>query len=97
MQVPHRAMVQARQIYVFAHAAQLGWFVEGARLAEAAMASLLRDFCARSGGQASLTFSTSSDCGIISPIRGAYAHAFVLFALAGWLNGEPQLLSLQTK
>jgi mannose/cellobiose epimerase-like protein (N-acyl-D-glucosamine 2-epimerase family) len=96
VEVPHRAMVQARQIYVFIHAAQLGWFIEGGRLAEAAMASLLRDFCARSGGQASLAFSIGTDGRIVSPIRDAYAHAFVLFAL-GWLhrlNGDRKLLFL---
>lgn len=96
VEVPHRAMVQARQIYVFAHAAQLGWFIEGGRLAEAAIVSLLRDFCARSGGQASLAFSIGTDGRIVAPIRDAYAHAFVLFAL-GWLhrlNGDRKLLSL---
>jgi mannose-6-phosphate isomerase len=96
VEAPHRAMVQARQIYVYSHAAQLGWFAEGGRLAEAAMASLLRDFCARSGRQASFAFSIETDGRVLSPIRDAYAHAFVLFALA-WLyrlNGERRLLSL---
>jgi mannose-6-phosphate isomerase len=82
--------------YVFAHAAQLGWFHEAGRLAEAAMASLVRDFCTRSSGQASVAFSTGSDGRIVSPTRDAYAHAFVLFAL-GWLhllNGDRRLLSL---
>jgi len=95
-EVPHRATVQARQIYVCAHAAQLGWFVEGAGLAEAAMASLLLDFCTRSDGRASFAFSIGSDGQIVSPIRDAYAHAFVLFALA-WsyrLNGDRRLLHL---
>ena len=36
--IPHRAMVQARQIYAYAHAARLGWFPAGAALAERAMA-----------------------------------------------------------
>jgi mannose/cellobiose epimerase-like protein (N-acyl-D-glucosamine 2-epimerase family) len=96
VEVPHRAMVQARQIYVFAHAAQLGWFVEGGRFAEGAMASLVRDFCERSGGQASFAFSINGDGRIASPARDTYAHAFVLFALA-WLyrlNGDRQLLSV---
>ena len=65
VEVPHRAMVQARQIYVFIHAAQLGWFTEGGRLAEAAMASLLRDFCTRSSGQASFAFSIGTDGRIV--------------------------------
>jgi D,D-heptose 1,7-bisphosphate phosphatase len=96
VEVPHRAMVQARQIYVFSHAAELGWFLGGESLAEAAMASLLRDFCMRSGRQASFAFSVGTDGRIVSPVRDAYAHAFVLFAL-GWLhrlNGDRKLLSL---
>lgn len=96
LEVPHRVMVQARQIYVFAHAAELGWFAEGGRLAEVGMASLLRDFGARSGGKASFAFSISGDGRIHSPIRDAYAHAFVLLAL-GWLhrlNRDPQLLAV---
>jgi mannose/cellobiose epimerase-like protein (N-acyl-D-glucosamine 2-epimerase family) len=94
--VAHRAMVQARQIYVFAHAVQLGWFAEGGRLAETAMASLARDFCARSGGHASFAFSIGSDGRVVSATRDAYAHAFVLLALARLyrLNGDRQLLFL---
>ena len=41
--VPHRAMVQARQIYVYSHAYLLGWHDRGAELAEQAMTSLRRD------------------------------------------------------
>lgn len=92
--VPHRSMVQARQIYVYAHAHQLGWFDDGGRLAEIAAASLLRDFGQASGGEASFAFSIDGRGGVASPVRDAYAHAFVLFALA-WLyrvNGDARLL-----
>lgn len=94
--VPHRAMVQARQIHVFAHAAELGWFPEGAALAETAMASLLRDFYAEEGGRGSFAFSIGPDGRVASPVRDAYAHAFALFALA-WvyrLNGDTRLLDI---
>jgi mannose-6-phosphate isomerase len=94
--VPHRAMVQARQIYVFSHAYQLGWFPDGARLAEQAMASLLRDFASISGQEASFAFSIDGRGGVVSATRDAYTHAFVLFASA-WLyraNGDPSLLEL---
>ena len=97
--VPHRAMVQARQIYVFAHAAQLGWFPAGRALAETAMASLLRDFCTETSTQASFAFSIDSAGRTVSDVRDAYTHAFVLFALA-WLhrlNGEARLLELADK
>jgi mannose-6-phosphate isomerase len=66
---PHRAMVQARQIYVFAHAASLGWYPSGARLAEIAMASLLRDF--RPTASKGFAFSVNREGAIISDIRDA--------------------------
>lgn len=99
LDVPHRAMVQARQIYVYAHACHLGWFPEGGRLAEQAMASLLRDFGAVSGREASFTFSIDGAGRPVSQARDAYTHAFLLFA-AAWLyrvNGDPALLELADK
>ena len=66
--VPHRAMVQARQIFVFAHAAGLGWAPEGAALAETAMASLLRDFAEDSGRETSFAFAIDPvRSGIVAP------------------------------
>ena len=38
---PRRTMVQARQIYVFAHAALLGWRPEGRKIAIAAAHNLI--------------------------------------------------------
>ncbi|SEN64183.1 mannose-6-phosphate isomerase [Sphingomonas gellani] len=93
--VPHRAMVQARQIYVFAHAAELGWYVPGAELAEQAMAALRRDFCDDGAIIASVAFSIDPHSGRqVSTTRDSYTHAFVLFAIAHLyrLNGDPALL-----
>lgn len=95
LDVPHRAMVQARQIYVFAHAAELGWF-DGGAMAEQAMANLIADFCEERDGQASFAFSINGERRLHSPLRDAYTHAFVLFAIA-WLHrltGEARLLDL---
>lgn len=95
--VPQRAMVQARQIYVYAQAAMLGWHSEGGRLAEAAMAALRRDFLEMSNGRASVAFSIHPASGAtVSHVRDAYTHAFVLFALAQLyaLNGDTALLRL---
>lgn len=83
--VAHRAMVQARQIYVFAHAAWLGWYPEGAEFAELAMRSLLRDYRDRSGKLAGFAFSIDREKAVVSSCRDAYSHAFILFALA-WLH-----------
>ncbi len=87
-------MVQARQIYVFSHAAHLGWLPGGGRLAEIAMASLLGKFCDESGPANGFAFSVSAENRPVSTVRDAYAHAFVLFALA-WLyrlNGDRRLI-----
>lgn len=96
--VPHRAMVQARQIYVYARAAHLGWFPDGRRLAEAAMSSLIRNFGESDGKDMSFAFSINpaSAAAIVSPTRDAYTHAFVLFAIAALyeLNGDRQLLDV---
>lgn len=94
--VPHRAMVQARQVYVFAHAAELSWYAPGAALAEAAMASLRRDFCDDGTKVASVAFSIDPASGErVSQTRDSYTHAFVLFATAHLyrLNGDPSLLA----
>jgi mannose/cellobiose epimerase-like protein (N-acyl-D-glucosamine 2-epimerase family) len=92
--VPRRAMVQCRQIYVFAHAAYLGWFPEGGRLAEVAMDSLLAKFCDGRDPSGGFAFSISPEGRVVSSVRDAYAQAFVLFAIA-WLyrlNGDPRLI-----
>ena len=96
LDVPHRAMVQARQIYVYAHACQLGWFEDGGRLAETAMRSARRDFLSDDGIEASFAFSIDAGGGIVSDVRDSYTHAFMLFAIA-WLyrlNGDRELLDL---
>ena len=97
--VPHRAMVQARQVYVYAHACRLGWFAEGGAVAERAMASLVRDFATVGAREASFAYSTDALGRTVSDVRDAYTHAFVLFAVA-WLyrlNGDRSLLALADK
>ncbi len=99
LDVPHRAMVQARQIYVYAHASHLGWYAPGGRLAEMAMASLVRDFGRLSDDQASFAFSVDRTGRAVSEARDAYTHAFVLFAIA-WLyrvTGDASLLQLAAR
>jgi mannose-6-phosphate isomerase len=92
--IPRRAMVQCRQIYVFAHAAQLGWFPEGARLAEIAMHSLVGKFCPDRDVSGGFAFSVDYEGRIVSAARDAYAHAFVLLAIAALyrLNGDSRLV-----
>lgn len=95
MAVPHRAMVQARQVFVFAHAAAHGWAEDGADMAERAIAALLRDFARDEGDETSFAFAIDPASGTVcAGQRDAYAHAFILFALAALhrLNGDPKLL-----
>ena len=97
--VPYRVMVQARQIYVYAHAACLGWSDNGGKIAEVCMASLRRDFCEESADEASFAFSIGREGAVVANVRDAYAHAFVLFAIS-WLyrlNGDRALLQLADK
>lgn len=99
LDVPHRAMVQARQIYVFSHASHRGWSADGGKLAEIAMASLLRDFGDVFNDEASFAFSVDANGRRMSELRDAYTHAFVLFAIA-WLyrvTGDAELLRLADK
>jgi len=91
-------MVQARQVYVFAHATRLGWF-DGGKLVEVAFASLVRDFCETTNSQASVCFSIGSSGETISPLRDSYTHAFMLLA-AAWtyrLTGDRDALELADK
>jgi len=95
--VPHRAMVQARQVFVFACAAALGWAKDSATIAEMAMASLLRDVAAEEGDETSFAFAIDPGTSRVSaPQRDAYAHAFILFALAALhqANRDPNLLDI---
>jgi mannose/cellobiose epimerase-like protein (N-acyl-D-glucosamine 2-epimerase family) len=82
LEVPHRAMVQARQIYVYAQAAILGIFPEGASLADRALSTLLDRYCDDSGARKGFAFSIDLDGRIASSVRDSYAHAFILLALA---------------
>jgi mannose-6-phosphate isomerase len=80
--VPHRAMVQARQIYVYAHAARLGWY-DGAELASRAMHRLRQDFAVEGEGGLAVRFSIDPATARPHSDRlDAYTHAFVLFAAA---------------
>ena len=98
--IPHRSMVQARQIYVYAHAAELGWFSDGGAMADRAMAMLLRDFCEEGSESAAFAFSIDpGGGGIVSSVGDAYAHAFVLFSLAALyrVTGAARLLEVADK
>src|SRR5690606_6795180 len=88
-ETPRRAMVQARQIYVFAHAALLGWWPEGREMALAAADRLIAVY--RGGdGHRGWVFSAQADGAPVETRRDLYAYAFVLFGLAFAYRLEPK-------
>jgi mannose-6-phosphate isomerase len=87
---PRRTMVQARQIYVYANAAVLGWHDDAAEIALRGF-EFLHAACRRRDGAPGYVHMLTAEGAIADATRDAYDHAFVLLALA-WLaraTGEP--------
>ena len=94
LSAPRRAMVQARQIYVFSHAALLGWRPEGKAAALEAAHRLIDRYHGVDGGHG-WVFSVHPDGAVHDAKRDFYAHSFALFGLA-WaykLSPEPRFLA----
>jgi len=91
--VPIRLMVQARQIYVYATAARLGWYPRSAGLVERAFDSMVRDFQA-ADGQEGWVFSIDRRGTAVDARRELYAHAFVLLAVASFVQMTGQSAKL---
>jgi mannose-6-phosphate isomerase len=78
---PRRVFVQARQIYCFAKAAQVGWYPEGAEIARKGLEHLLAK--AKSpDGRPGFVHTLAPDGTVLDPLRDTYDQAFVLLALA---------------
>src|SRR4051794_15981975 len=78
---PRRVFVQARQIYCFAKAAQMGWYPDGREIALKGLDHLLTR--AKSpDGRPGFVHALASDGAVLDPRRDTYDHAFVLLALA---------------
>jgi mannose/cellobiose epimerase-like protein (N-acyl-D-glucosamine 2-epimerase family) len=79
--VPRRVRVQARQIYCFAKAAEVGWYRPGRELATKGVEYILTK--AKSpDGRPGFVHLLDPEGNTINPLRDAYDHAFVLLALA---------------
>jgi len=87
--VPRRAMVQARQIYVFAHAALLGWWPQGRDTALTAAQNVIERYF-EPDGRPGWVFSVAAEGTIHDARRDLYTHAFVLFGLAWAYRLEPR-------
>jgi mannose/cellobiose epimerase-like protein (N-acyl-D-glucosamine 2-epimerase family) len=78
---PRRVFVQARQIYCFAKAAEIGWYPEGREIALKGLEHLLAK--AKSpDGKPGFVHELAHDGSMLDPLRDSYDHAFVLLALA---------------
>jgi len=93
--VPKRLMVQGRQLYVYSHAAHLGWYDDGKRLAGRCVDYLLSSFY-EADGKRGWVYSLGPDGAIADPMRDAYGHAFVLLGLAWYfrLTRDAQILAV---
>lgn len=81
VEAPRRILVQARQIYCFAKAAQMGWYPQGREIALKGLDYLLTK--ARSpDGKPGFVHVLTPEGTVLKPLRDTYDHAFVLLALA---------------
>ena len=78
---PRRVRVQARQIYCYAKAAQMGWYPEGREIALKGLEYLLAKAKAPDG-RPGYVHQLTPDGDLLDPLRDTYDHAFVLLALA---------------
>lgn len=83
LEAPMRVRVQFRQIYTLSHAAVVGWFPQGARIALDALDPVLKTFHGL-GGRPGFAHIVGTDGTVIDARRDSYDHAFAVLALA-WL------------
>lgn len=93
--VPLRLMSQARQIHGYALAARRGWHADALALVERAFASMVRDYRGRDD-RPGWIFSIGRDGAIADARRDLYTHAFVLLAIASYVeaSGRREALAL---
>jgi mannose-6-phosphate isomerase len=84
-QVPIRLLVQARQIFVYALAERRRWHPGSDELVEQAFAAMKRDYF-RPDGRDGWAFSIARDGSVVDATRDLYAHAFVLLAVASYVQ-----------
>ena len=93
--VPLRLMSQARQIHAYALAARRGWHADAVALVGCAFASMVRDYNGRDDREG-WVFSIRRDGSVVDARRDLYTHAFVLLAIASYVEatGRREVLAL---
>jgi mannose-6-phosphate isomerase len=76
-------MVQARQIHVYAMAAERGWYAGALERVERAFEAFQRNYYRRDGGDGWI-FSVTQEGAVVDATRDLYGHAFVLLAIASY-------------
>lgn len=84
-EAPIRLLVQARQIFVYALAERRNWHPGSDALVERAFAAMRRDYF-RPDGRDGWVFSMARDGSVVDSTRDLYAHAFVLLAVASYVQ-----------
>lgn len=89
---PRRLRVQARQIYVYAHAAALGWFPDARRIMLDGVAFMIEHYRAPDGKPGYVSV-LAPDNSVANALRDSYDHMFVLLALtwAAKVSGDRQI------
>lgn len=92
---PLRLMSQARQIHAYALAARRGWHADAAALVERGFASMVRDYHGRDERKG-WVYSIRRDGTVADARRDLYTHAFVLLAIASYVEatGRREALAL---
>ena len=78
---PRRVFVQARQIWCYAKAAQMGWYPDGRAIALKGLEHLLAK-AKTPDGRPGYVHRLTPEGAVLDGRRDAYDHAFILFALA---------------
>lgn len=82
---PIRLIVQARQIYSFSVAARRNWHPHARNLVERGFGAMLRDYRG-TGGVEGWAYAIGHDGSVIDGMRDLYSHAFVLLAVASYVE-----------
>ncbi|MGL4496110.1 MAG: AGE family epimerase/isomerase [Beijerinckiaceae bacterium] len=94
-QAIRRLRVQARQIYVYAHAAHAGWFPDGVRVALNGFDYMMAKGHAPDGAPG-FVHLLNPDGSVNNPLRDTYDHMFVILG-AAWLarvSGDAQVRNI---